>query len=184
MEDPVSTKKMLKTEVEVWDMISDMPDALLLHILSFLPFKEVVATSLLSKRWKPLWTSVPTLDLNRIHFQRLKFFHKFVEKMLKFVDLKSVKKFVLRFRYYDKHEYFRPLKISKLIDAMMCNKVEHLELNIRPSKGDYELPSSIFTAKNMKVLKLSGVGITGGFRMELWLALFLMLICHCLKCWI
>ena len=97
-----------------------------------------------------LWTSLPTLDLHRIDFQRLKFFHQFVEKLLKFVDLKSVKKFA----YYDKYESFISSKISKWINAVMSNKVEHVELHFCLKKDFYELPSSIFTANNLKVLKL------------------------------
>ncbi|KAI9108186.1 hypothetical protein K1719_021059 [Acacia pycnantha] len=156
MDKSVSTNKMLRTEAEVRDRISDLPDSLLLHILSFLPAKEAVATCLFSKRWRPLWPSLPTLDLKRQDFQRLKFFYQFVDKMLKFVDLKSVKKCVLRLGYHETHEYFRPQKISRWINAMMSTKVEHLELHLMPRKGDYDLPSSVFTANNIKVLKLSG----------------------------
>ncbi|KAI9108018.1 hypothetical protein K1719_020891 [Acacia pycnantha] len=157
MDKSVSTSKMLRTEAEVRDRISDLPDSLLLHILSFLPAKEAVATCLLSKRWRPLWPSLPTLDLKRQDFQRLKFFHQFVDKMLKFVDLKSVKKCVLWLSYYETHEYFRPQKISRWINAMMSTQIEHLELHLKPRMGDYEFPSSVFTANNIKVLKLSGI---------------------------
>ncbi|CAN7018995.1 unnamed protein product [Brassica rapa subsp. trilocularis] len=42
------------------DKISEFPDELLLKILSFLPSKDVVATSAISKRWKSLWKEVNT----------------------------------------------------------------------------------------------------------------------------
>lgn len=44
------------------DWIIELPDELLLRVLSLLPAKDVVATMLLSKRWQFLWTLVPKLE--------------------------------------------------------------------------------------------------------------------------
>lgn len=46
------------------DRISNLPDDLLVKILRLLPTKDVVATMLLSKSWKFLWTMVPKLDFD------------------------------------------------------------------------------------------------------------------------
>ena len=48
-----------------FDRISDLPECLLIHILSFLPTQKAMATSVLSTRWKHLWTLVPKLDIPR-----------------------------------------------------------------------------------------------------------------------
>ncbi|KAF3443776.1 hypothetical protein FNV43_RR13466 [Rhamnella rubrinervis] len=44
------------------DHISELPDAVLHHILFLLPIKTVAQTSVLSKRWKSLWSTFPDLD--------------------------------------------------------------------------------------------------------------------------
>ncbi|KAF7119363.1 hypothetical protein RHSIM_Rhsim13G0170900 [Rhododendron simsii] len=38
------------------DRLSNLPDSVLLHILSFLPIEDAIGTEVLSKRWKSLWT--------------------------------------------------------------------------------------------------------------------------------
>lgn len=43
------------------DMISELPEALLLQILSSVPTKDVIATSVLSKWWKSVWKMVQKL---------------------------------------------------------------------------------------------------------------------------
>ncbi|KAF7847774.1 hypothetical protein BT93_L2585 [Corymbia citriodora subsp. variegata] len=46
------------------DHISHLPDAIIHYIFSFLPFKDVVKTSMLSKQWRFAWTSSPYIDLS------------------------------------------------------------------------------------------------------------------------
>lgn len=44
------------------DRISRLPDAVLCHILSLIPTKYAVRSSIVSNRWKNMWASAPNLD--------------------------------------------------------------------------------------------------------------------------
>ena len=49
------------------DRISDLPDAVLHQILFLLPIKCVAQMSILSKRWKFLWSTFPDLDFTTLN---------------------------------------------------------------------------------------------------------------------
>uniref|UniRef100_A0A0A9D7G7 F-box domain-containing protein n=1 Tax=Arundo donax TaxID=35708 RepID=A0A0A9D7G7_ARUDO len=49
------------------DRISDLPDAILEHVLSFLPAQDAVRSSVLSRRWRHSWTHAHALNLSDEH---------------------------------------------------------------------------------------------------------------------
>ncbi|CAI9109265.1 OLC1v1009056C1 [Oldenlandia corymbosa var. corymbosa] len=67
---PKSQESTNKQEVVIStlvDRISDLPDEILVHILSYVGTKDAVATGVLSKRWKLVWIEVPCLYFNDGH---------------------------------------------------------------------------------------------------------------------
>jgi hypothetical protein len=57
------------------DMISDLPDYIRIHILSFLPTEDAVKTSVLATNWRYLWTYLSVLNFHMlplfdIHYHR------------------------------------------------------------------------------------------------------------------
>lgn len=60
--------------------ISALSDALVRHILSFLPTIYAVWTSLLSSRWNNLWKSLPNVDFDDEDFPT-----KMTDRFMKFV---------------------------------------------------------------------------------------------------
>ncbi|CAJ2678306.1 unnamed protein product [Trifolium pratense] len=68
------------------DRLSDLPDCVLLHILSFLNSKHAVQTCVLSPRWKLLWKCIPTLILHSSEFSNAKKLGIFVTKILNLRD--------------------------------------------------------------------------------------------------
>ncbi|XP_024014582.1 putative FBD-associated F-box protein At5g50270 isoform X1 [Eutrema salsugineum] len=70
--------------MSLMDRISELPDDLLLRVLSLLPdAKDVVSTMVLSKRWQFLWMSVPRLVYDD-SYQNIEYgkFSRFVDRSL------------------------------------------------------------------------------------------------------
>ncbi|KAK8704336.1 hypothetical protein V6N13_047963 [Hibiscus sabdariffa] len=53
-----------KREIDAGDRISRLPDDIVVFILSRLPTKVAARTSLLSRRWRWVWTSLPRLEFD------------------------------------------------------------------------------------------------------------------------
>ncbi|XP_071734083.1 uncharacterized protein [Rutidosis leptorrhynchoides] len=64
------------------DRISNLPDDIIQHILSFLDLKYAMQTSSLSKKWKLVWTLLPQLNLDSYEFPDMHSFNKFAKHAL------------------------------------------------------------------------------------------------------
>lgn len=71
------------------DRLSDLPDCVLLHILSRLDADEAVKTCTFSSRWRHLWKHLPTLILCSSHCTRIKSFNRFVSRILCLRDVST-----------------------------------------------------------------------------------------------
>ena len=54
-------KQLAATAISSSDHISNLPDGVLQHLLSFLPTQDAVQTRVLAKCWCNLWTSTTVL---------------------------------------------------------------------------------------------------------------------------
>uniref|UniRef100_A0A2N9F900 F-box domain-containing protein n=1 Tax=Fagus sylvatica TaxID=28930 RepID=A0A2N9F900_FAGSY len=157
------------------DRISNLPDSLLSHILSFLTIKEYVATSILSSRWKLVWTLVPIVEFDANEFEwissssdeeespnqqqdqwngyRFSFTH-IVSRFIALRNANPIQKFRLRWsRDCD------PIHVDTCVRAVIACDLKELDLQVCPRQPFY-LPSSLFSyAKTLVALKLTGYNI-------------------------
>jgi len=143
---------------EIEDMLSNFPDGILLHILSFLDAKYAVQTCVLSTRWRYLWKLIPTLILHSSKFSTLKQFSKFVSKILTLRDT-SISLHALDL---DRHGHIEPRILKKILDYV-CSHNTHLQkLEISIRGDDRLVMRTISSCHALTSLKLS-VWNRGGF---------------------
>ncbi|KAF8030167.1 hypothetical protein BT93_E2563 [Corymbia citriodora subsp. variegata] len=140
-------------DVKNCKQLCDLPHAILLHILAFLPTEDAVRTSVLSRRWEYLWTSIPSLVFGEEYegdHRRRKIFRNFGREHSFYLTCK-----VDREEYLDGNES----RVNLWITAAICCNVEDLHLHLKighEMKHDLKLPSLVCLT-NLKVLFLMEV---------------------------
>ncbi|XP_071718531.1 FBD-associated F-box protein At2g26860-like isoform X2 [Rutidosis leptorrhynchoides] len=139
------------------DRISNLPDPILHSILSRLPeTEEVVRTSILSTRWRYLWTSIKSLDIDCIRgFKPSKTFkkHKFEEFVYSVLLNQTLDLDSFRLRCMN---YYKMSTIWRWVQAAVMRKVKFLDLTFCPISKfeDVELPNCLVMCESLVALKL------------------------------
>ncbi|KAJ1686904.1 hypothetical protein LUZ63_018294 [Rhynchospora breviuscula] len=139
--------------------LSALPEPVLVHILSFMDPKEAVQTCILSKRWRKLWTLIPSLNLINFRFKGTDaaFVH-FVTSMLYFRGASKLETFSLHWRA-SKHvadEEFCQIHVgvatSWIYSVLSCKP---LAISLELHKFHYlKLPHALFTCASLEQLEL------------------------------
>ncbi|GER30876.1 F-box/RNI-like/FBD-like domains-containing protein [Striga asiatica] len=130
------------------DFISHLPDHIICLILSFLPTKQSVVTSTLSKRWRPLWAHVPTLDLHSgAHHPN---FPATVDHVLSLHEASTLESFSL---YQENSTDFTESELENWITLVTKRNVKIVELNF-DSEIMVKLPKCLFTCRTLVDLRL------------------------------
>jgi len=150
------------------DRISELPDEILCHILSFLPTKLAFTTAVLSKRWTPLFYSLAVLRF-RFNNETLKNHNSF-DHLCRFIDTlmlsprvsnQPIKKFSLKCRFLCR-KFNSPSKsnVSAWVEAA-APKLRHVEkfVLILHHSITLKLNPSSLTSGTLVILKLEDVQI-------------------------
>lgn len=147
------------------DRISDLPDAVLHHILFLLPIRSIAQASILSKRWRQIWYTFPDLDFTsigvladapsntdstarkRLH-SLLSKGAEFISQVLAIRDHKCPDIRVLRFRACLSFS-----RLNGLIRRAIRFNVQ--ELDIEATTNDYfNFPRSVIISESLRVFRL------------------------------
>ncbi|XP_061351943.1 F-box protein At3g62230-like [Gastrolobium bilobum] len=158
------------------DRFTLLPESLLLIIISFLPFKEAIRTSVLSKRWIHLWEKTTNIEFNELFFVKLnqprrereiqrRDFLKFMTFWLDNCKEPVVEKFSLRLS--------KPENAHGIIERCFALATQHglkelgldfsdpnweEEVFVNEHNASVELPKYVYEQKALEYLKLFSCG--------------------------
>ncbi|KAI3884816.1 hypothetical protein MKW92_024730, partial [Papaver armeniacum] len=138
------------------DRISNLPDSLIHHILSFLQIKQVAQTSVLSKRWSYIWISVPILVFEQGIYYHPDSSYLQTNKFMDFVDgtllrrdkMSDIQKFSLT-QMNTLNEY----RVNSWISNVIRRNVQELIISLG-QEDPYTVPVSLCTCVSLISLKL------------------------------
>ncbi|CAN7085459.1 unnamed protein product [Brassica oleracea var. botrytis] len=152
----ISSKKM--------DRISNLPEALISHILSFLPTEESALTSVLSKKWRYLFADRPNLDFDgsgiRSHpdtcewemADTLRVFTRFVDRVLVLQGNSTLDDFSLKCGHG-----VDPVCVTNWILNVLERGVSDLDLHF--NLVGVCLPSEVFMSKSLVRLRIESQNV-------------------------
>ncbi|KAI3871378.1 hypothetical protein MKW92_017299 [Papaver armeniacum] len=139
------------------DRISRLPESLIHHILSLLPTKCAVSTTVLSKGWKNLWIFVPVLDFRewqspntQATLSSANSFMDFVDRVLILRNMSDIKKFCLACH----GEYFDDQRLKAWITTAIKCRVEELIVSRCVSEDSYIIPVDLYTCESLTLLEI------------------------------
>ncbi|XP_063940624.1 F-box/LRR-repeat protein At3g26922-like isoform X2 [Daucus carota subsp. sativus] len=124
--------RVLETEV---DRLSSLPDDLIHKILSFLDAKEALQTSVLSKRWKLVWTTLPFLNFGEYEHSSSWNTSGFINHVMKHSS-RLIKKLTLGVKLED---------FASESDRWDLPALTYLRLKRPGLNGNHNLPDSCLT---------------------------------------
>jgi hypothetical protein len=134
------------------DILSTLPEDILLQIISLLNSKDAFRTSSISKTWRGFWKAVPHLYFDCAYFTQLSSFDRFVKR---FMTLRKDSTTINTVTFKRKG-VTRPKLFEKFMNFVVSRNVRHFKMFL--GSGGYNFPNSIYSAKSLRSFELKSGG--------------------------
>lgn len=154
----------MEKRVESMDRISRLPDSIIHHILSLIRCtKGVARTSVLSKRWRDVWTSLSVLTFDQRKFQKPEgvqdksnneMFKDFIDQSLQSHLERNlgINKFELHLTSYDQEVAHG---MEQWVGLATENNIKELGLHVHTRGNNlYNFPRNVFASETLTGLRL------------------------------
>ncbi|XP_055960375.1 putative F-box protein At3g58860 [Mercurialis annua] len=129
-------------------ILNNLPDVVLVDIISRLEMKEAIRTSVVSKRWEYLWASKYDLAFNDEDCKHVRYFRSIVDRALMLRDSSSINEFCLSCEVECHDDSRIKTWICDAVKKNVC--VANFTLD-----GVFVLPSCLLTCATLTSLSLS-----------------------------
>ena len=132
------------------DIISNLPESILTHILALLPTKYAVGTSVLSKQQKYMWTNITKLHFDGILLlsqETTERFMNFMERVLAHLENNKLESF-----YLSCESHCDASHVHTCVSAATRHQAQRIDICQR--NHDFVLPRCVFENEAVKELKL------------------------------
>ncbi|CAI9302008.1 unnamed protein product [Lactuca saligna] len=129
------------------DRLTCLPEEIISHILSLIPIRLAVQTSILSKRWRYTWMLLKKLAFNDYPYILDRDpLSKFVDNVFELYKTSHIEVFRLHFS----DNWVRKSNVSKWINEALRLNVREIDIQVKL----LELPLRLFTCKTLTKLRL------------------------------
>ncbi|KAK6116645.1 hypothetical protein DH2020_049608 [Rehmannia glutinosa] len=145
------SKKNQEKEEENHDLdrLSSLPDSILSHILSFFDTRSAIRTSVLSERYRLLWTLSQCLDFTLWQSQSVVSFESYVNRVLRLREPSNLTKFRISLHRGVSSEF-----MQNCVDYAARHRVEHLRIRGFVTETPVTLPNLLLTSSSLITLHL------------------------------
>ncbi|KAF9605453.1 hypothetical protein IFM89_017472 [Coptis chinensis] len=142
------------------DMISYFPQEIRDHIVSFLPLEDAIRTSILSKQWRKVCSTLSNLDFNQRHFfqlenRNLQDFKAFIYQTINLHDESDIELFKL---YVDQADDEFVCHISEWVSFAFAHHVRQLQLWVLDDECQ-KFPFCLFSSDSLTSLILVNINL-------------------------